>query len=106
MGNYQDRLMDYDTTDSVRRDHLQLSEDEARYLKKLSEVNGELMNRWFGPAGDVFEKVASTIESELSNTVRFSDNCAVGNDQLLTNFTSADGSRSEALEIQVSGTGN
>ena len=101
MSNYQERIMDYEVTESVGKDHVQISEDEHKHLMHLNETNGELMDRWYGPAGEIFQQLASTIESELSNTIRFSDNWVLANDQLITNFTTADGTISEALEVEV-----
>ena len=35
MGNYEDVIMNYETTSGVMLDHLQISEDEAKVLKTL-----------------------------------------------------------------------
>ena len=100
--SYQDVIMNYETTKGCMLDHIQISEDETKYLKELGTVNGELMDRWFGSAGDIFQQLASTIEVQMADAVVFSDNCAVGNDQLITNFTTEDGSRSESLNVTLS----
>lgn len=99
---YTDVIMNYETTSGCMLDHIQISEEETKYLKKLGDKNKELMNDWFGVAGDAFQQMASTIEVQMGDAIVFSDNCAVGNDQLITNFSTGDGSRSESLDVQVS----
>lgn len=98
MGNYEDVIMNYETTSGVMLDHLQISEDEAKVLKTLGEVHGDLIDYWFGDSGDVFRQVASTIEVEMGDAIRFSENCTVGNGQLIINCSELDSDRSDSIE--------
>ena len=103
MGNYEDVIMNYEVTEGCMLDHMQISEDEAKALKALGEVHGDLMSYWLGDSGEVFRKMASTIEVEMGDAVRFSDNCAIGNDQLIVNFGSADSDRADSIGISSEG---
>ena len=96
---YSDIITNYDVTWDCMLKHMQISEEETKYLKELGDKNRELMDRWYGVAGDAFQQMASTIEVQMGDTIVFSDNCAIGNQMLITNFTTADESRSEALKV-------
>lgn len=96
-------LMNYETTRGTMHDHMQTSEEETKTLKKLDDVDGALIDHWYGDAGDVFQMMASTIETQLCNSIRFSDCCAVGNDQMIIAFTDVDTGLSESLNVKVCG---
>ncbi len=97
MGSYEDVLMDYDTTYDSIRQHAEISEDEAEALTSLGTINEALMNRWFGIGGDAFAEYASTIEAEIGNTIRFSDNSQDANTALVNNNEQLDDDRANSV---------
>ena len=103
MGNYDDVIMNYEATRGAMMDHIQITEEEAALLKNLDDVHGDLIDYWLGESGEVFRQMASTIEAEVGDAMRFSENCTVGNDQLITNAEELDVDRSNSLETSTDG---
>lgn len=98
MGSYENIIMDYDTTQEALMHHMEISQDEGKALTSLGSVNDDLMNQWFGIGGDAFQKYASTIESEVANCIRFSDNSQEANRMLIYNNTGLDDDRADSVQ--------
>ena len=98
MGSYENIIMDYDTTQDALCHHMEISEEEGSALTSLGAVNDYLMNQWFGIGGDAFCKFASTIEVEVSDCIRFSDNSKEANQMLMYNNTGLDNDRADSID--------
>ena len=105
MGSYDDVIMDYEATQGALIDHIQISEEEAALLKNLDDVHGALANYWLGESGEIFCQMASTIEVEVGDAMRFSENCTVANGQLITNAEALDSDRADSIETSTDGSG-
>lgn len=97
MSEYIDVLVDTEVTNEVMSRVFRTNEFQAKALCSLGEVNEEMMNNWFGPAGNSFQKLASTVEGYVVNGIRFTSNASEGLDNLVTNFAEVDQARADSL---------
>ena len=103
MGTPDNVLIDKNVTSHAANEYLALSEEEVTALGQLYEIDGEMMNYWFGEGGEAFTDMANIIEKEFNNLNIFSEDVHEALDSTGTNFVEQDQDVSDSLEVETLG---
>ena len=76
-------------------------ESEKSEEARLFDVNDELINSWYGVAGDAFMCMANTIEDDLGITERFTQNSSLATDDLVYHFGQEDVARRDSVDSNL-----
>ncbi len=96
-------IIDSAVTTTASNEYLTLTTEETATLGNLYSLDGEMMNYWFGEAGEAFVDMSNIIEREVNNLTTFSDNVHNELAQSVVNFDDLDTDRSESVEIDSVG---
>ena len=81
--------------------YLTTHESEKTEEAKLLNANDELINSWYGVAGDAFMCMANIIEDGVGLTAGFTQNSAFATDDAVYHFGKEDGSRKDSMDSNL-----
>lgn len=102
MGETTNTIINTSVTTTASKEYLTLTSEEVTALGKLYDIDDEMMNFWFGEAGEAFADMADICEREFDNLTVFSDNVNKELDSVSENFGNLDTDRSGSIEIGTS----
>lgn len=75
-------------------------EEETGAYKELESINNKLAFSWYGEAGDAFADMALSVETNMKDSMQFSNNSSMATEDVADNFVKLDGDRKDSLEIK------